>query len=145
MPPNFKTWITAVIIALTALVVMVAAQFLPYVRYLFGRTFVPVEFMEEVPVISVEPLASGSPSPSPKLLDPPPVKKPTNYSVYASPPVRPADSVKPGDVKTLFASVYGRQPSVSELRYWTGRIADKPVLKAFTGAMQFHLDYGIKH
>ena len=49
-------------------------------------------------------------------------------------------------INSFFRSVYaGRNPSVSENRYWITRVIDKPFEAALIGAMAWHRDRGIEH
>lgn len=48
-------------------------------------------------------------------------------------------------INAIFRSVYLREPSVSENRYWISRVADKPYENALRGAMNFHMENNINH
>lgn len=41
-------------------------------------------------------------------------------------------------INAIFRSVYGREPSVAENKYWLGRIKDKPTEETLRGAMGWH-------
>ncbi len=49
------------------------------------------------------------------------------------------------NMNSLFQSVYGRMPTVSENQYWLSRIKDKPTEQAIKGAMVFHKANNIQH
>lgn len=49
------------------------------------------------------------------------------------------------DISSMFASVYGRTPTASELKYWLGRRSDKPGRSALLGAMGYHKALNISH
>ncbi|MFH1353693.1 MAG: hypothetical protein ABIH36_00200 [bacterium] len=50
-----------------------------------------------------------------------------------------------GQINSLFRSVYERNPSISENKYWLTRIADKPTEEMMLGAMIFHKLNNISH
>lgn len=50
-----------------------------------------------------------------------------------------------GKINAIFRSVYGRNPTPSENRYWLSRIKDKPTEQALKDAMLFHKMAGIRH
>lgn len=49
------------------------------------------------------------------------------------------------DISSMFASVYGRPPTASELTYWLGRRSAKPGRSALLGAMGYHKALSIQH
>jgi len=49
------------------------------------------------------------------------------------------------NMNTMFASVYGRDHTVSENKYWISRLKDKPTAPALIGAMTHHRDHAIQH
>jgi hypothetical protein len=71
----------------------------------------------------------------------------TNFSVTAKKSVTAAASsaLSAADVNAIFNSVYGRQPTASEAKYWQGRRADKPAKNALLGAIAFAQAHNIKH
>lgn len=70
----------------------------------------------------------------------------TNFSITARATSAPSvTTLSSADISSLFASVYGRAPSVSELKYWLGRRTDKPQRAALLGAMGYHKARGIGH
>lgn len=58
-------------------------------------------------------------------------------------PVSKADLIK--DMNDMFRSVYGRDHTASENRYWISRLKDKPTAPALIGAMTYHRDHAIHH
>lgn len=58
-------------------------------------------------------------------------------------PVTTEDLIR--DMNTMFASVYGRDHTVSENTYWISRLKDKPTAPALIGAMTYHRDHHIQH
>jgi hypothetical protein len=53
--------------------------------------------------------------------------------------------VHPLQIKSLFRTVYNRNPSISENSYWLSRINDKPSVVAMLGAMKFHWAARVSH
>jgi hypothetical protein len=49
------------------------------------------------------------------------------------------------DLNSLFRSVYGRNPTLSEWRYWATRLLDKSDRTALVGAMGYHKANRIQH
>lgn len=64
----------------------------------------------------------------------------TGFTSFCKPPKLGA-----AFVDDLFKIVYGRTPSISELKYWQKRHKDKPTQTALRGAMLFHKVGGIAH
>jgi hypothetical protein len=58
-------------------------------------------------------------------------------------PVKKEDLIK--DMNMMFRSVYGRDHTVSENKYWISRLKDKPTAPALIGAMTHHRDHTIQH
>jgi len=48
-------------------------------------------------------------------------------------------------INALFRLAYGRNPSMSENKYWLSRLSDKPTTAALLGAMQYHKLKNILH
>lgn len=55
------------------------------------------------------------------------------------------EKVSISELNSVFRSVYGRNPSVSEWHYWAGRLSDKPQRNALWGAMMYHKLHNIGH
>jgi hypothetical protein len=49
------------------------------------------------------------------------------------------------DLNSLFRSVYGRNPTASEWKYWATRLLDKSDRTALVGAMAYHRANKILH
>lgn len=49
------------------------------------------------------------------------------------------------NMNAMFASIYGRDPSIPENQYWLSRIEDKPDEQALLGAMGWHKARNIHH
>ena len=48
-------------------------------------------------------------------------------------------------INAIFRSVYGRDPTPSENRYWLSRIKDKPMEQVLKDAMRYHKAAGLRH
>ncbi len=49
------------------------------------------------------------------------------------------------NLNTVFRSVYGHDPSVSEWHYWAGRITAKATVASFTDTLKYHFQNSITH
>lgn len=59
--------------------------------------------------------------------------------------VTTTSTLSSADISSMFASVYGRAATSSELTYWLGRRTDKPGRTALLGAMGYHRANNISH
>ncbi len=73
----------------------------------------------------------------------------TNFSVTAvkatTTATKTTSTLSSTDITSMFETVYGRTPTVSEKTYWLGRRTDKPGRTALQGAMGYHQAMGIVH
>lgn len=130
LPPNFKTWLTAVIIAILALLVLVTVSIFPLSEFITGRAFKPVEYADGPPLgeemgETTDEIVKSSPSASGAPKDPPPPVREVSNSFTAT--------------QNIFFEVFGRWPTRTESAYWDSRRSDKPTDPAIRGAMQYYL------
>lgn len=66
---------------------------------------------------------------------------------FGPPVVVPAQpKVTTPQINALFRAVYdGRNPTITENRYWVARLKDKPTVSALQGAMTWHRAHNIIH
>lgn len=129
-PPNFKTWLTSVAVAVIVLGLVLLLSAFSLSDFIGGRVFKPVEYADGPVYVEEEPepsyaASTRSPQASNRPVDPPPPVRETNYSVTST--------------QDIFIEVFGRWPSRSESEYWERRRADKPSDEGIKGAMQYYL------
>jgi hypothetical protein len=76
---------------------------------------------------------------------PTPAKNVVKKGAVKGAKVARVSSFDPKKLNALFRSVYGRNPTPSENRYWLSRLKDKKTETLLRGAMQWHRAHGIRH